>query len=68
MEGLEALLNIESTDTEAAAFTYFGDVPDEISDTDSESQDCKPFKEVYLTMKLGHTFVLYEDSALDFEN
>ena len=58
MQGLEDLLNIESTDTEAIAFTDFVDASDESSDTDSESQDSKNFKEVDLTMKFGHSFVL----------
>ncbi len=37
VEGLEDLLNIESTDTEAIDSTYFGDASNESSDTDSES-------------------------------
>ncbi len=66
MQGLEDLLNIESTDTEDIASTYFGDASDERSDTDSESQDSEPFKEVDPTIKVGHTFVLDENSELDF--
>ena len=56
---------MESTDAEAIASTYFGDTSDESSDTYSESQDSKPFQEVAQTMKVGHTFVLDEDSELE---
>ncbi len=66
VQGLEDLLNIESTGIEAIASTYFGDAYVESSDTDSESQDFEPFKEVYPTMEVGHTFVFAEDSELDF--
>ena len=66
MQGLEDLLNIESTDTEDIASTYFGDASDESSNTDSESQDSEPYTEVDLTMKVGHTFVFDEDLELDF--
>ena len=66
MPGLEDLLSIESTDTEVIAFIYFGNASDESSDSDSESQDSEPFKEVDPTMKVGHAFVLDEDSGLDF--
>ena len=66
MQGLENLLNIESTDTEIDASTYIGDASYVSSDTESESQDSEPFKEVHLTMKFRHTFVLGEDSGLDF--
>ncbi len=66
VQGLEDLLNIESTDIEAIASTYFGDKSDESSDTDYESQDSEPFKEVDPTIKVGHTFVFDEDSELDF--
>ncbi len=66
VQGLEDLLNIESTDIEAATPTNFGDASDESSYTDSESQDSEPVKEVDPIMKVGHTFVLDEDSGLDF--
>ncbi len=66
VQGLEGLLNIESTDTEAVASTYFSDVSDDSSDTDSESQDSELFKELDPTIEVGHTFVFDEDSELDF--
>ncbi len=68
VQGLEDLLNIDSTDTEAIASTCFGDAPDETSDTDSESQESEPVKEVDPTMKVGLTFALDEDSWLDCGN
>ncbi len=66
MQGLEDFLNIEPTDTESIASTYFSDSFDESFDTDNESQDSETVKEVDPTMKIGHAFVLDEDSELDF--
>ena len=65
VQGLEDLLNMESTDTESIASTYLGDASDESSDTDSESQDSESFKEVDPTMEVGQKFVLNEDSGVD---
>ncbi len=65
MHRLEDLLNIESTDTEAIASTYFGDGSDENNNTDSEYHDSEPFKEVDPLMMVGRTFILDEDSGLE---
>ncbi len=66
VQGLEDLLNTESTEPEAVASTHFGDSSRESSDTDSESKHSETFKEVDSTINFGHTFELDEDSGLDF--
>ncbi len=58
VQGLEDLLNIESTDTDAFASICFDVASDDSSDTDSEPQDSERFKEVDPTMEVGHTLVL----------
>ncbi len=66
VQGLEDLLNIDSTDTEAISSTYFGDASDESSDTESESQNSESFKDVDPAMMVEHTFVVDEDSGWNF--
>ncbi len=61
VQGLDYLLNIESTDNVAIAFTYFDDDSDKTSDTEFESLDSETVKEVGAIMKVRHAFVLNED-------
>ena len=65
VQWLEDLINIELTDTEAIDTTYFDDASDDSSDTESESQGSKPFKEAYTTINFEQEFVLDEDFELD---
>ncbi len=66
VDGIENLLNIESTDIEAVHSTYVANTSDESSNTDFESQDSEHLKEVDPTVEVGHIFVLDEDSGLYF--
>ncbi len=66
VQRFEDPLNIDSTETEVIASTYFSDASDSRSDTDSKSLDIEPFKKVDFLMKVGKILLLEAESGFDF--